>query len=156
MKENNYEETNQIPVSTIGQDPFQQSSNKISKPLIAGILMIIAGALSVLMWVGLASMNVSLIETTIMPEFESISSEYGSMTFSAESIKDLFVICGSVGFFLSIFMILGGIMSIKRQMWGLALAGGILGLFTIGPLFVSSALSLIGLILVIISKNEFQ
>lgn len=156
MKENNHEENNQIPVSTIGQDPFQQSSSKISKPLVAGILMIIAGALSVLMWLGLASMNVSLIETTIVPEFESISSEYGPMTFSAESIKDLFVICGSVGFFLSIFTILGGIMAIKRQMWGLALAGGILGLFAIGPLFASSALSLIGLILVFTSKNEFQ
>jgi len=137
-------------------ESFQQSSNKISKPRIAGILMIIAGALSILMWMGLASMNVSVIETTIMPEFESISSEYGSMTFSAEYIKNLFVICGSVGFFLSIFTILGGIMSIKRQMWGLVLAGSILGLFTIGPLFASSALSLIGLILVFISKNEFQ
>ena len=135
---------------------FQQNSSKISIPIIAGILLIISGVLSVVMWMGLASMDVSLIGSTILPEFESISSEYGSIAFSEESIKELFVICGSIGFFLSIITILGGIMSIKKQMWGVALAGGILGLFTIGPLFSSSILSLIGLILIIISKNEFQ
>jgi hypothetical protein len=138
------------------QEEFQQYSSKNSITIIAGILMIISGILSVLMWIGLASMDVSLIGSSILPEFESISSEYGSIAFSEESIKDLFIICGSIGFFISIFTILGGIMSIKRQMWGIAIAGGILGLFTIGPLFSSSALSLIGLILVIVSKNEFQ
>ena len=76
--------------------------------------------------------------------------------FNSNDIKDIFVICGSVSFFLSIFTILGGIMAFKKQMWGLALTGGILGLFTIGPLFVSSILSLIGIILVFISKKEFQ
>jgi hypothetical protein len=137
------------------QEEFQQYSIKNSMPIIAGILLIISGILSVLMWIGLASMDVSLIGSIILPEFESISSEYGSIAFSEESIKDLFIICGSIGFFISIFTILGGIMSIKRQMWGIAIAGGILGLFSIGPLFSSSALSLIGLIIVIVSKNEF-
>ena len=71
-------------------------------------------------------------------------------------IKELFVICGTVGFFLSVFAILGGIMSVRRQLWGLVLAGGILGLFTIGPVFISSVLSLIAIILVAISRKEFQ
>ena len=137
-------------------EQVQQTMNKISKTIIAGILLIIAGTLSVIMWMGLAAMDISIIETTIIPEFESISSEYGSMTFSAESMKDLFVICGTIGFFLSVFTILGGIISIKRQMWGVALAGSILGIFTIGPLFASSVLSLIGLILIVTSKSEFK
>lgn len=135
---------------------LQQNSSKISKPIIAGILLIFSGLLSVVMWMGLASMDVSLIGSTILPEFESISSEYGLIAFSEESIKELFVICGSIGFFLSIFTILGGIMSIKKQRWGVVLLGSILGLFTIGPLFSSSILSLIGLVLIIISRNEFQ
>jgi len=137
-------------------ESFQQNSSKNSIIIIAGILLIISGVLSVIMWIGLASIDVSLIRSTILPEFESISSEYGLITFSEETIKELFVICGSIGFFLSIFTILGGIMSIKKQRWGIALVGGILGLFTIGPFFLSSAFSLIGLILVIISKNEFH
>ena len=137
-------------------DSFHQPFNKSSKPLAAGILLIIAGSLSILMWLSLAAIDVSIIETLIMPEFESMVIEYDSINISAESIKELFVICGTVGFFLSIFSILGGIMSIRRKMWGLALAGGILGLFTIGPIFISSILSLIAIILVAISRKEFQ
>jgi len=82
--------------------------------------------------------------------------EYESIALSADMIKELFVICGTVGFFLSVFAILGGIMSVRRQLWGLVLAGGILGLFTIGPVFISSILSLIAIILVAISRKEFQ
>ena len=136
-------------------DPFQQPSNKSSKPLIAGILLMIAGGLSILMWLSLAAIDVSFIETFIMPEL-GLAPEYESIALSAESIKELFVICGTVGFFLSVFAILGGIMSVRRQLWGLVLAGGILGLFTIGPVFISSILSLIAIILVAISRKEFQ
>jgi len=137
-------------------DPFQQPSSKNSKPLIAGILLMIAGGLSILMWLSLAAIDVPFIETFIMPELESMPPEYESFALSAEFIKELFVVCGTVGFFLSIFTILGGIMSVRRQLWGLVLAGGILGLFTIGPVFISSILSLIAIILVATSRNEFQ
>jgi len=137
-------------------NPFQQPSNKISKPLIAGILLMISGGLSILMWLLIAAIDVNFIETFIMPELESVAPEYESIVLSAESIKELFVICGTVGFFLSVFSILGGIMSVRRQLWGLVLAGGILGLFTIGPIFISTVLSLIAIILVIISRKEFQ
>jgi hypothetical protein len=136
-------------------DPFHQPSDKSSKPLIAGILLMIAGGLSILMWLSLAAIDVSFIETFIMPEL-GLAPEYESIALSAESIKELFVICGTVGFFLSVFAILGGIMSVRRQLWGLVLAGGILGLFTIGPVFISSILSLIAIILVAISRKEFQ
>ena len=137
-------------------DPFKQPSSKNSKPLIAGILLLIAGGFSLIMWLSLAAIDVSFIETFIMPELGSMAPEYDSIVLSAESIKELFVVCGTVGFFLSVFAILGGIMSVRRQLWGLVLAGGILGLFTIGPVFISSILSLIAIILVAISRKEFQ
>ncbi len=138
-------------------DPFKQPSDKSSKPLIAGVLLMIAGGLSILWWLSIAAIDVSLIETFILPELESMVPEYDSMDISAESIKELFVICGTVGFFLSVFAILGGIMSVRRQLWGLALAGGILGLFTFAPIIpISSILSLIAIILIVISRKEFQ
>ena len=136
-------------------DPFHQPLSKSSKPLIAGIFLIIAGSLSILMWLSLAAIDVSFIETFILPELGSMAPEYESIVLSAEAIKELFVICGTVGFFLSVFAILGGIMSVRRRMWGFALAGAILGLFTIG-FFASSILSLIALILLVMSKKEFQ
>ena len=52
--------------------------------------------------------------------------------------------------------ILGGIMALRRKMWGLALVGSILGLFFFGWLgFEASLLSFIALILLVISKKEF-
>jgi hypothetical protein len=91
-----------------------------------------------------------------MPELETLMLDYDTFSLSAESIKDLFIICGTIGFFLSVFSILGGIMSIRKRMWGLALAGGILGLFTIGPIFISSFMSLIAIVLIALSRREFR
>ncbi|MEE8564982.1 MAG: hypothetical protein V3S79_01205, partial [Candidatus Thermoplasmatota archaeon] len=51
---------------------------------------------------------------------------------------------------------LGGIISIKRKMWGFTIVMSIIGLFTIGPFLLSSILSLIALILIALSKKEFQ
>lgn len=131
------------------------SNNKL-KSFIAGILLIIAGSISILMWIGLASLDIPFIESIILPEFQNIPREYTIVDISSDSIKELLIICGSIGFFLSIFTILGGIMSIKHQMWKISIVGGTLGIFSIGPLFVSSILSAIGVILVFISRNEFQ
>ena len=150
-----FEGKNHIEQNDIS-DPFQQPLSKSSKPLVAGILLIIAGSLAILMWLSLAAIDTSIIETLILPELESMPPEYESLALSAETIKELFIICGTIGFFLSIFSILGGIMSVRKKMWGLALSGGILGLFTIGPIFISSILSIIAIILVATSKKEFR
>ena len=51
---------------------------------------------------------------------------------------------------------LGGIMAIRRKMWGLALVGSILGLFFLGWAgFEASLMSFIALILLAISRSEF-
>ena len=131
-------------------------NGKSYKSFIAGIFLIIAGLISILMWIGVASLNLLFIESTILPELQSIPVEYTFDELNSESIKELLLICGSIGFFLSIFTILGGMMSLKKQMWKMALFGGILGVLSIGPLFISSILSIIAVILIYISKDEFQ
>ena len=73
-----------------------------------------------------------------------------------EQIETFLSICATIGIILSIFPLLGGILSLKRKMWGIAIVMSIIGLFTIGPIFASSILALVGLILIAISKNEFQ
>jgi len=137
-----------IPESNIGQEPFQQPSNKSSMPMIAGILLIIAGVLALLSWISVITMDVSMIDMSVLQELDP--------TITLEQIQELLVICGTIGCILAIFSILGGILALKRKLWGIALAGGIVGLFTIGPIFISSILALISIILVIISRKEFQ
>lgn len=63
-------------------------------------------------------------------------------------------ICGAIGIILSLFALLGGIMSLQRKNWAFALVGGILGLFTIG-FIIGSVLSLVALILIAVSKKEY-
>lgn len=139
---------NKMPDPNIGQDPFKQSSNKSSTPMIAGILLIIAGVLALLSWVSVIMIDVSIIDISMLQEVDP--------TITPEQIKNLLVTCGTIGCILAIFPILGGILALKRKLWGIALAGGILGLFIIGPLFLSSISALIGLILIVLSRKEFQ
>lgn len=143
-----FREGNKMPDPNMRQDPFKQSSSKSSTPMIAGILLIIAGVLALLSWVSVITMATSIINISMLQEMD--------VTMTVERAREILVICGIIGCILAIFPILGGIVALKRKLWGMALAGGILGLFTIGPLFLSSILALISIILIIISRQEFR
>ena len=88
----------------------------------------------------------------ILDELQNIKEQIKAL----EKVKDFYAICGTIGCILSVFPILGGIVTLKRKMRGLALVGSLIGLFMIGPLFASSIISLIGMILVGLAKEEFQ
>ncbi|MEK6851013.1 MAG: hypothetical protein AABY30_00585, partial [Candidatus Thermoplasmatota archaeon] len=66
----------------------------------------------------------------------------------------LIVICCGIEIIFSLIALIGGVFAIQRKMWGLGLAGGILGLLTWG-FFIGSILALVGLILIAISRKEF-
>src|SRR2546426_11078113 len=105
------------------------------KPMIAGILLVVAGVMAIIVW--------ALIFTNPLTFF------------LAAFLPGLVVICGAIAFALSILTLLGGVMALRRRMWGLALVGSILGLFIIGPFGVSSLLAFVGLIILAISRKEF-
>ena len=66
----------------------------------------------------------------------------------------ILLICGGVGIVFSIIALVGGVFALQRKMWALALVGSILGLLTVG--FVAgSVMSLIALILLVVSHEEF-
>lgn len=130
--------------------PTQKSSN----PTIAGILLIIAGVLGAITGIFLAIVGSLLpgMIGTIPTEYYN----YSNFEITTGFIQNIYVFCGSIIIVLAIFTLLGGIMALKRKMWGLALLGAILGLFTVGLFFTSSILSLIALILIALSKQEFE
>jgi hypothetical protein len=127
-------------------DQNQQQRKPSSMPLIAGIFLIIAGLLGLFTWASALALDSSMIQN-VLPADSPIS---------AEQLQSFLTTCGIIGAILSIFVLAGGIVAIKRKAWGLAVIGGILGLFTIGPMLLGSVLSLIGLILVAISRKDFQ
>jgi hypothetical protein len=124
----------------------QQPTNPSSMPLYAGVFLIIAGLLGLFTWSSALALDTSMLQNVLPPD----------SPISIEQLQSLLLTCGIIGCILSIFALAGGIAAVKRKAWGLALIGGILGLFTIGPWLIGSVLSLIGLILVIISKKDFH
>jgi len=123
-----------------------------SFPLIAGILLVIAGVSSIIIWVPIIVADTTMIEQAVdITQFQQIDP-----SITIENIKELFNICATVGIIISIFTILGGILSIKRKQWGIALSLSIIGLYGIFPLIIGGILSFIALILIALSRKEFQ
>ena len=144
---------NENPIRSSYPDQNQQPIHPSSKPLIAGVLLIIAGLLGVLIWSMALAFDPSMLDpsTIVLPPDSPFSIEQ-----LQSMLQSILLTCGIIGCALSIFTLVGGIVAVQRKAWGLAIVGGILGLFTIGPFFLGSIISLIGLILVAISKKDFQ
>ena len=130
---------------------LQRSSNRSSIPLIAGILLIISGVIAILYWTYVI-VNVDLF--TSMMDISYLQNINPDITL--ESVRQTLILCGTILSIVAIFPILGGILSLKKKLWGIALACSIIGLFSLGMLFMSSVLSLIAMIMLIISRKEFQ
>lgn len=108
----------------------------------AGILLIIAGIIAMIFWIiiGFIFGTIGFIMSMI-PDFGAVGA--------------YFMICGVIGIILSIITILGGVFALQRKNWCFAFVASIIGLFIIG-FYLSSILSLIALILIAISKQEFD
>ena len=133
--------------------PLERSSNRSSYPFIAGILLILAGMLSLISFIiSYFTLNLETIESTgIISQFQQILP-----SITSEQVLNYVQTCNIIFCVIAVFPILGGLLALKKKMWGISLAGSIIGLFSIGFLFTSSVLSLVGLILLIFSKKEFQ
>ncbi len=129
-------------------DVIEGNRKTSSKPLIAGIFLIIAGILSLLTWLSVFLFDFSTIDPSIIQQ--------QGVNITIQQIEMIINTCATIAIILTIFPIIGGFFSIKRNKWALAVLGAILGLFIMGPIFISSILSLIGLILIILSKEEFN
>lgn len=102
---------------------------KTWKPTVGGILAIIAGALQVIFGIVIAALG-------------SIGWFFGMPWFSA---------IGAPLIVFGIIAIVGGIYALRREVWGLALAGSICAL--IDPLFI---LGVLAIIFVSLGKGEFK
>jgi hypothetical protein len=124
----------------------KQPATPNSKPLIAGILLMLAGLFGLLTWASVFMVtDFSIIDPSMLPP-----------EITLEQIQQILQTCSIIGIVLSLLPILGGILSIQRKLWGIAVLGAVLGLLTVGPVFISSILSLIGLILLVMAKDAFR
>ena len=155
------EEINNIETSTNSgktqetdnlQFPVQPISQKRILPTIVGFLLIIAGIIALVNWLSIFLLDLNSLSSYY--DLSQLQQVYPNIT--TEQFLGFLKTCAVIGIVISIFPILGGVLAIKRKMWGISVASSIIGLFSIGILFTSSILSFIAIIILFISKKEFQ
>lgn len=102
----------------------------------AGILLIIAGVIAIGMGVLLAMGS-------------SVAASVGV------DVSGTLCICSALELLFGLGAIAGGVFSLKGEKFTLCILGAIVGLFSLGPIFIGSILSLIALILIAVSRDEF-
>ncbi|UCE45249.1 MAG: hypothetical protein JSU93_07770 [Methanobacteriota archaeon] len=125
--------------------PAPVEKKKTAIPVIGGVLIIIAGFMGLAMGGILIAIDVD--------ELDTVGLDVAGVT---DMVDDIMTACGIIAIIVSIIVLLGGFFGVMRKHWGIAVVGGVLGLFVIGPFLLGSILSLIGLILVAVSRKEFE
>ncbi len=75
---------------------------------------------------------------------------------TVESVRSVLTVCATIGMIISIFPVLGGILTINKKLWGVSLACAIIGLATFLPIIIPGILCIVAIILIYISKEEFK
>lgn len=114
--------------------PTAPAKKKTVMPLIGGALMIVAAAIE--LYYGALLVGASTA-ADILP-------------IAGDWVEDILVVCGALAIIFGIITLMGGVFAIMRKHFGLAVLGGI---FSLLGWFIPG---LIGLILVAISKDEFE
>jgi hypothetical protein len=110
-------------------------------PIVAGILLIIV------------ALQAYIVGGALFVGSEFVSSF--SDVPGADTLSDILKVCGIIFIILGILVILGAVSAITKKSWGLALVGSIIGIFTIGYYLTGTLLSIVALILLALSKDEF-
>ncbi len=121
------------------------------KPMIAGILLVIACLLAFIGAGQVFFFDIDTIDAEGILEDEDVDDEIDT-----GFIETIMNICGAIFLIFGIVLLVGGIFAIKRMNWGIALVASIVGLFSFGPFFLGSILSLVALVLIYMSKDEFK
>jgi hypothetical protein len=130
----------------------QPTTSKSILPTIIGFLLIIAGVLAMINWISFFLLDITTLSSYY--DISQLQQVYPNIT--PQQFLDFLRTCAAIGLVISIFPILGGLLAIKRKMWGISVACSIIGLLSIGIFFTSSLFSLIAIVILIISKKEFQ
>ena len=125
--------------------PAPVEKKKTALPVIGGALILIAGILGLVVGGVMLAIDADDLD------------QWGiDVVGVTDIVEDILTACGAILVVLSLITALGGVFGIMRKHWGIAVVGGVLGLFVIGPFGLGSVLALIGLILVAVSRKEFE
>lgn len=117
-------------------------------PVIGGVLVIIAGVLAVIMAVTFILIEPSDIERLDYPGMSDTD-------FTPADLEDILEVCGFIGIVFGAIAVIGGAFALMRKQFAISVVGGVFGFIGMGYL-IGGILGLVGLILIIISKKDFE
>ncbi len=124
--------------------PYGPPAGRSGKVTAAGILNIIGGVLAlIIFFVGIVIYFAAVAEAEDQLDEEEVDVGMGGF-FAFGVVCFILILIGAI------FSIMAGIFALKQRNWGLCLVGSIIGMLFGGGIF-----SLIALILIAISKDEF-
>jgi hypothetical protein len=122
--------------------------NKTGMPIVAGVLDIFSGVISLICFVGL------LIATLAIGweagHFNEWNGWYFEWYYDIGIALGVLITLTVLSFIVGLLALIGGIYALQRKKWGWALTGSI---FALSPTFL---LGLVAIILTAASKNEFE
>jgi len=118
---------------------------KSALSMVGGIMILVAGVIGLAIGALLIAIDVDQL------------ADYGlDVAGVGDILEDIMTVCGAILIILGLIAAVGGFFGLQRKHFGLVILGGVLGLFIVSPYMIASILSLIGLILVAISKKDFD
>ncbi|MFC1993071.1 hypothetical protein ACFLV3_04610 [Chloroflexota bacterium] len=116
------------------------------KPITAGILNMISGALSASGVIGLVT---AIVADDIQKDIlDSCPPEY--LSFVEPLLPTILIILLLLAIIAVIFPVIGGVFALQRMKWGWVLAGSVIAIITALPLGIAST------IFVVMAKREFE
>jgi hypothetical protein len=116
-----------------------------SKPMIAGILLIVFGLINI----GNSIFSLTVLDSTL-DQVSNIG------TVEEDLVRNFAYAFIALGIVFSIIAIIGGYFATQRTKYTVAIIGSIFGLLSGGPVCLASLTALIALILIYTSKHEFN
>ncbi len=121
-----------------------------NKAKIAGILSIVSGAFGIVGFFVLVMIALFLgVSGGILSTDQTLNEALGGVQVIG-ILQTIYLVYGIICLILGVLGIIGGVFSIRRKAWGLALAGAIAGVFTFLPAGVAA------IIFVVMGKGEFS
>ena len=119
-----------------------------SKPVIGGVLTIIAGLMALVM-----AVSFLLIAATDIERLDS--SMWSDTELTPADLENILEICGAISIVFGAIAIVGGVIALTRKHFALAVVGAVFGFLGMG-FIIGGVLGLVGLVMIILSKSEFE
>jgi hypothetical protein len=132
-------------ISVYREGEMENSGEKTWKPVTAGVLNIITGALNA---IGVFGMLIAIISVGGLNMTDLV--EPADMPFLASMVQIMLIIILVINLIAAIFPIVGGAFALQRRRWGWALAGSIISILGFFPL------GILATIFVSMAKDEFK